>query len=333
MTKDGSWRGQHAGRVSFEDARFAGADDGVWYSKEPIVLRVLASPKPTTFQHYLIQNRKNGHDPDRRSSLAHYGSSPKKTQIRGYKHYWHKGQDPAIEATAEERKHETQLTRIRPLKAGVRFAGRIRFENLRDEELGALLWALTLSDPAGEKQYRHELGMGKPLGMGAVRIQPRLHLVDSQERYGVLFGEDGNWEQAARPGGVTPCLEAFEAYVLEKLGHDPERVRLADLSRIQMLLTMSAWREGNAEWLEKTRYMEIERQPGNVNEYTLRPVLPDPLAVAGQTPASVPEPTPTKGPASRSKPIPSPAPAGLPTRHGEELWPGQGALLWFHRAG
>ena len=54
----------------------------------------------------------------------------------------------------------------------------------------------------------------------------------------------------------------------------------AELERIQMLLTMLQWREGDENWQEATRYMEIEHGPrDDINEYSARPVLPDPQEV------------------------------------------------------
>lgn len=281
-------KGQRAGRVFFEDAHFESATDGVWLVPVPLAPHVLAEPRPTTFQHYLVQDAEKGHHPDDKPSLAHYGTSPNETQIRGYKLYWHKGKNPDIQATDDEKQHESQLTRMIPLKAGVRFRFNIYFENLRGEELGALLWALSLPGQPG-KVYRHKLGMGKPLGMGAVEIRPRLYLSqriptgdgDNPSRYEKLFADD-RWHSATTTAGPESYLQQFNTFMIEenKLGKAGES--LADLDRIQMLLTMLEWHDGDSAWLERTRYMEIEREVAKsvkVNEYKERPVLPDPLEV------------------------------------------------------
>lgn len=279
--------GQRAGRVFFSDAQCTTLHDDIWYSKQPITPHVLASPKPTTFQHYLIQDEEEGHDPDDKKTLAHYGTSPEETDIRGYKMYWHRGHGPSIETSKDEKeqaKHATQLTKIRPLKAGVQFTCRIHFENLRREELGALLWVLA---PAGDErhEYCHKLGMGKPLGMGAIKITPTLHLTDRQQRYHDLFDDGERWHTAAgKEEETTPFTEAFERFVLQQLGRAGGETRLRQLERIRMLLAMMQWREGDAAWLEETRYMEIEHGPGKVNEYKERPVLPDPLEVSKRYP-------------------------------------------------
>lgn len=269
--------GQRAGRVFFGDARFMGAENGVWLEPEPITPHTLSGPKPTTFQHYLAQDRAEGHDPDDKKSLAHYGSPPNRTQIRGHKLYWHRGTEPGIQATAQERQHEKQLTRIVPLKPGVRFSFKVHFENLREEELGALWWALTLPGEEGQT-YCHKLGMGKPLGMGAVTMTPKLYLTDRQVRYHHLFARDG-WDKAASESDAKSYLKAFETFVLWENRIAPDKDRLAEVERIRQLLAMLQWREGDDAWLELTRYMEIEHGRKEVNEYKERPVLPDPLGV------------------------------------------------------
>jgi len=279
-------KGQRAGRVFFQDAHCVAAEDQVWYKPTPITPHTLGAPKPTTFQHYLLQDADQGHNPDEKSQLAHYGTPPTQTQIRGSKLYWHKGSKPDIEATVTELQHETQLTRIMPLAVGVHFKFRVRFENLRPEELGALLWALLLPGAEG-KVYRHKLGMGKPLGMGAVAITPALFLTSRTERYAHLFAE-GAWQQAVESAAPDPYLAAFEAFVLKQLGVNA--ARLAEMERIRMLLAMLEWHESDSAWLEATRYMEIEHGPDKVNEYKERPVLPDPLAVVAGQPVRPPTP-------------------------------------------
>lgn len=77
-----------AGRVFFSDAKCESSD--VWLKKKPIPI-ILALPKPTTFQHYLVQDTNKKHDPDNKNQLSHYNTpSPGETVIRGFKFYWHK---------------------------------------------------------------------------------------------------------------------------------------------------------------------------------------------------------------------------------------------------
>lgn len=269
--------GQRAGRLFFSDARFVDSTDGLWLSEQPTTLHTLGTPKPTTFQHYLVQDRRYRHDPNSPATLAHYGTSPEETAIRGHKLYWHKGDKLDLAASVEERKHPKQLTQVRPVKPGVRFAFTIRFENLSDIELGALLWTLALPGQQ-EKRYCHKLGMGKPLGMGSLHLTPTLHLDDRPARYQSLL-TDGQWHEPTSEAALTPYLAAFEQYMLAAL--QAKETELAAVARIRTLLTLLEWRESQPQWLDATRYMEIERGSQKINEYKERPVLPTPEVAAG----------------------------------------------------
>lgn len=269
---------QRAGRVFFSDARLVQAEDGLWLQEEPIALHTLSTPKPTTFQHYLTQDRGRRHDPDQPASLAHYGTSPQETEIRGYKRYWHKGDSPDLAATDKEQQHPDQLTRVRPLKPGVQFRFTIRFENLSQVELGVLLWVLALPGEP-DKRYCHKLGMGKPLGMGAIEVTPTLYIDQRQERYTQLLA--GNtWHQPSTATEFQPYLESFETYQRQNLAL---RGPLIEQVRIKTLLALLEWREGGPEWQDRTRYLEIERGLNKENEYKERPVLSDALAVAASS--------------------------------------------------
>ncbi|AOW76261.1 hypothetical protein A3Q34_04940 [Colwellia sp. PAMC 20917] len=56
------------------------------------------------------------------------------------------------------------------LNVNSRFSGKIFFHNLKHEELGALLWSLSLGKKAEATNQYHGLGHGKPLGAGAVQL-------------------------------------------------------------------------------------------------------------------------------------------------------------------
>ncbi|XHX78400.1 MAG: TIGR03986 family CRISPR-associated RAMP protein [Stenomitos frigidus ULC029] len=263
-----------AGRVFVSDATCdQTVEADIWLSSTAIMPHILSGPKLTTFQHYLTQGKSSKRD------LNHYASQPgTKTVIRGHKLYWHKGALPQIEHPDPVNAPETQMTTIRPIKPGVKFTFKIQFENLRDEELGALLWLLNV---AQDETYRLSLGMGKPLGMGAIKIESTLHLSDRSNRYSKLFSQAG-WEKAetASTDHINDrCITAFEEYILNNIGEldhpSTEKAKsLTELPRIQMLLAMLQW--GDAPSSDKTRYMTIEP-----NEYRERPVLPTPFQVLG----------------------------------------------------
>ena len=288
----GKARGQQesgiAGRVFVSDACLHKDQDknDLWLSENPVVIpKVLSSPKPTTFQHYLTQSKP---DLQQGKGLHTYNSDSRQSTLRGFKLYWHKGKQVRRGDYAENEKDVDQKkdkihTKIKPVKEDVRFSFRIHFENLLPAELGLLWWALALPVADGQ-EYCHKLGMGKPLGLGAVKLVPELHLVELGNRYGTLFDDaQVGWEQGTAVDLVeqvkTEAVENFEQFILKRSKLNESR--LADTRQVQMLLAMLAWPGPNPA---KTRYMEIEypdpsARRGKRNEYRERPVLPDPLHV------------------------------------------------------
>jgi CRISPR-associated protein (TIGR03986 family) len=288
--------------------------------------KILASPKPTAFQHYLTQQ-----NPNNSRELDHYDSPPPhKTVIRGHKRYWHQDDrtakdlrpepnSPNVDAQGTVDPTSKQHTQFKPVKSGVQFTFRVYFENLSDEELGALCWTLhplgdeaVMSDPA--KGYCHSLGMGKPLGMGAVKLDATLHLTNRPTRYGSLFSGD-NWQTGETSAGesfsgvagiehLKRRTQKFEEHILRELnnptmpGSGAQCQHLRDLKRIGMLLKMMEWPGHPAtpaphglespsnrvlnDGTPNTRYMTIQllgvTNPQLKNEYRNRPVLPDPAA-------------------------------------------------------
>lgn len=281
-------RRAYAGRVFVTDATLITQDGDIWFSKEPIVPKILSSPKPTAFQHYLVQTQ-----PDEQRNLKHYGSEPvKETVIRGHKRYWL--QNNPSRQQIEDRNaanNSTQHTQLKPVKAGVQFKFRIYFENLSDEELGALCWTLHPFTPQNDKvEYCHQLGMGKPFGMGAVKLEATLYLTDRHKRYSALCNGSA-WEtgisepkRLSERAALQQLVQPFEQHVLRELGLENKCKHLYEVKRVAMLLKMMEFpgypsQEEGRRYLDKekrpnTRYMRIEPE----NEYRNRPVLPDPSA-------------------------------------------------------
>lgn len=323
--KQGEKGRAYAGRVIVTDAVLQSDPADIWLvgnGKEALVSRILASPKPTAFQQYLTQQQ-----PDGKRKLDHYGSVSAKgdstTTIRGHKLYWHQGLDTDLDLNLEEIRKtisegvaqaepdptDTQRTRFKPLRPGVTFSFRVHFENLSKRELGALCWTLHPHGEAGQR-YCHHLGMGKPLGMGAVELHARLHLIDRAQRYNTLFSDDG-WQlgesvasestservqppvesgeaaaggDLALPDVLEHWTKPFEKHLLHELNPSPSCEHLRDLRRIAMLLKMLSWPGYRAVEGEDNRYLADENPPRpntrymtiRPNEYRARFVLPDP---------------------------------------------------------
>lgn len=326
---------QIAGRVFVGDACLVAGQTDIFVLKpeEPPIHALLSGPKPTTFQHYLVQ------ETDVKDDLHHYADKGI-TTLRGHKLYWHKDgrlhkenyDDPAWTPDS------TQHASLRPVAAGVAFTFDLHFENLTAFELGALLWVLKVG---GQGQHRLKLGMGKPLGLGTVRLESTLTLSNRCRRYGSLVAEWAEpnevseeldktflaeiWDRLPETSRqkATTLEEAFtitfEEHIWTSLPSKTKRdaTGFRSLPRIQMLLALLKWPGPNRDL---TRYMEIEHpdpsaRSGKRNEYKERPVLPDPLAVLA------------------GKQVQPPAPAGQAVPHvhvghatAQPIQPPQGAV-------
>ncbi len=284
-----------AGRVFFEDARLDGQQEDVeWEQVE--TPQILAGPKPTCFQHYLAQDEAlaASDEKQRKMTLQYYGPGAK---VRGHKLYWHRNNGAGRQGywIEDSRKipdgSDTQHTRIRPVRSGVRFRFRVRFENLHPVEVGMLMCALGLPEGCA-----HKLGMGKPLGLGSVRISYELHTINRQERYRTVFasvnGESTTWQDGLTRASIEKVKDFGKAFAIWLRPQDSQDLQDPDDvwqdSRMQVLKRLLAYE--SCPPFDRTRYMTIEPQ----NEYRGRPILPDPSAFdqpppghrAGQAPAS-----------------------------------------------
>lgn len=331
--QQGEKRRAYAGRVAVTDAvwdkKLPGGATSPWLRDTAIVPYVLASPKPTAFQHYLVQYT------DKKHWLMHYDRLPEyleingrrernpnlahnpwrdQTTIRGHKRYWHQGErsigdielppDKLRELLVKQPEGK-QFTQFRPMRANATFSFRVYFDNLSECELGALCWILHPRGPDGA-EYAHSLGMGKSLGMGAVSLRARLHLIQRTSRdepgqrtsrYATLFDDTGDWQTGADREGedlalrdkLEPRVRSFEKHVLSALGQGQNH-HLCDLRRVGMLLRLLEWpgvtprpstREDPYNHVRNSRTMRFDLPYGDrrdSNEFRSRPVLPDPSA-------------------------------------------------------
>lgn len=247
----------HSSRIFFEDLYLIeGEQIGEHHPK------ILSSPKPTSFQHYLVQTEKNlQNHPE---NLAHYNDT---NPIRGYKLYWHRqpkdknGNYLWIAKKEDVQKHKSQYTKINPLKEGAKFRGIIRFENLTDVELGSILFVLELPE-----ECAHKIGMGKPLGLGSIRIRTKLYLSDRKKRYEELFSE---WNSLPMEHKTDKFKKAFEEYIKKHIGQSDKK-SLWENERLKKLKIMLSW--NNKPPYHKTEYLGLE-------EFRARRVLPEPEQV------------------------------------------------------
>jgi len=373
-------------RVSISDAELLSNQNNLWYSQSPVQPKILSEPKPTTFQHYLVQ------DTDDKKELNHYDSE--NAHLRGHKFYWHKpngeafieilyfykkdlnrekgikvlkkirslgwentnkqfpegqisdkeliglkGQDKKNrinEIKKANKEIEMQLisyicdilnrkingkvirdevkdcllapntrillqhnssdpqfvmllnryllndlfelknsqhTLIKPLNSGVKFGFRVYFDNLSKVGLGALCWAL---QPRGDqnKKYCHKLGMGKPLGLGSVKLTPTLNLIDRKARYGSLLADGVSKVQA-----IDQYIQKFEDAFKAMDGH---KGVFASHDRIKQLLKMLEFpgdKQEDKVYLDQHGEYPFAGQRDKIKIFSKRRVLPKPTDV------------------------------------------------------
>lgn len=275
-------RKQTAGRVSFSDAIMQGKIEDALLNETQ--LKILASPKATAFQHYLTQSKPN--EPD---LLSHYDTPKDKATLRGHKFYWHKGAVQSSDfATSRQNMHghDSQYSPpVKPVRENQVFTFDLSFENLRLEELGALLWVL---DKAKDEQYRLKLGMGKPYGLGSISIGFSLKIENRVQRYKIISFGEKSWNIDLDPETDHKAALARSAFANWLLNDQNATTSQVDaLPRIQELLIMLSWNEHPST--NKTRYMDLEEFAGRKSIVTgqsgyhpKRPVLPNPHLVFGK---------------------------------------------------
>ena len=160
------------------------------FENAPLPLTILGQPKPEQGRFYVAADHKG--TPQNKAQNKKDAGYDKKgdKQLRGRKHYWHhKGfeagkdnpnpywdplQDQDQEYIRAGRVIDTQNRSIKGwIEPGNEFEATLYVQNLQPEEVGALLWLLTLNDNLGEGDDKHyfKLGYGKPLGFGSVKIE------------------------------------------------------------------------------------------------------------------------------------------------------------------
>ncbi len=283
-------------RVFFSDATLEKGQNKIQFANE-IVPKVLSEPKPTTFQHYLDQSdrnevkmeeveaKKKGNKKEKEIVKKRYRNhyNTENCNIRGNKAYWHNSNlldnhwfEQGNQIKLKEQMETGEITKefnpkvhtiIKPVKKGVSFKSKIRFENLSDEEIGALLFALEL--PEG---CCHKIGMAKPLGLGSIEIKTKLFLSNVENRYSSFVSE---WNGIEEQNGER-FKKVFMDHVNKELKHDGDLWEHPRTKELKEMLTFE-----NRLSPKKLSYMEIEKGSGKENEFKTRPILSQPTKYKG----------------------------------------------------
>lgn len=291
-----------AGRVFVTDAFLSEKPVGsVWLDPDRAVFttKVLATPKPSAYAHYLVQE-----NPDVMPRINLSTHRQEKAVIRGHKLYWHQTKSDgtnAVPLTADDLRatpnpnNPEQFPHIKPIRPGLRFSFRAHFEQLTDAELGALLWAIVLPSPK-TSELRHKLGMGKSLGMGSVKVTvDRLQVLEPEARCSSFVIASPEGEDSVTEGEATPTREEIPT------GDDPSAAKasfwatgLREAQWETYIDAFKSWMEGQlnlagGDFDKQDRIRELRlmlRWPGltpvsymSLDDHKQRPVLPGPQAV------------------------------------------------------
>ena len=154
---------------------------------------------------------------------------------------------------------------FRPLAAGTRFTGTIRYRNLAPDELGLLLWCLRL-----EEGCVHAMGMGKAAGYGQMALTiDKLVEFDPQTLYSSLTSTGTPAADTAKR--VDELIQVYRKYAAQpgRAGQDP-----AELDTIK-------------------KFLSLRKDPN-------APV-PKPQAAPKPIPQAAPKPAPQPGPPSNKE--------------------------------
>ena len=139
------------GRVAFSTMTLKNMPN----TNRTVITTVLGSPKPTFYPYYMLQDQKG----------AYKTLMNDDCKINGWKRYPYQGTTNPSQATAEQEKVSTSF---KPLPKGSVFEGKIHLHNVKEAELGGLIWALTFGN---NSNCHHSVGMAKPYGFGAATIK------------------------------------------------------------------------------------------------------------------------------------------------------------------
>ncbi len=174
------------GKVQFSNAKLLAGETGG--KIEPL----MGSPKASYYPIYLAQNSTNGFLNDK----FYQTYSSNEPILKGWKRY--PAHEIEIRTFDVDEKQKQNTSPFIPLKAGSKFSLKIRFHNLKTEEIGALLVSLSLNDSGGF----HSLGFAKPYGYGMVKLSIKSqNWLNNQTEYissfkKVIEKEIPNWEKS-----------------------------------------------------------------------------------------------------------------------------------------
>ncbi len=228
-------------------------------TKKGTINTILGGPKPTFYPSYIQQGYTKDANGKFIISNEYKTYMNKDAKIRGFKTYpLQDGPHP----TSPDDKQKNVATKFIPLAAGSSFSFTLHYHNVKPQELGSLLWALTLGGLSQNDadSFHHSLGMGKPYGFGQVHIE--------------LFDFTPIKDYSGREYSPEDLLLSFETYVKNKIGHQSQ---FTDNITIKEFLA-SRYNHKNEDFTNNfQKYMALEefaKSKGSKTNRDKRLVLP-----------------------------------------------------------
>lgn len=238
---------------------------------------VAGNPAASAVAMYLVQDSEEtkfvaSYNTRRNEDLVTYDSdSP---VLRGRKFYWHR-RDPAAPNPPNDNLKVQAI--YFPLPAGNTFTFTVAFDRLTLVELGGLLESLLL--PEG---HAHKLGLGKPFGLGSVRIDvdwPTSRIDDIRDRYRSIrsrldvFRAKASAQSTAIQEKADAARAAFKAAVEAQAGVSPGSFET--LEHVAQFRCLTDW-DGRPN-PQAIQYMPLSK--AEEPTYASKAILPDPAAV------------------------------------------------------
>lgn len=224
--KDGKNKINYASRLKFFPGEVMG-------SPRPQSIHVtLRSPRASSLPMYLKQ------DLNTRENKSYNDEDAK---IRGMKQYW-------IKEVSNKNKGTNEL---KPLPAQTTFSAKIKFEHLHPDELGLLLWAI-------EGPRYHQIGMGKPYGLGKVKFtNVNCYITKIEDMYQSL---EDFYETSKESIDIENYIKKYINYIQNKYD-----IKLKEQKSIQVFFRM---KENSPLKQENMKYMPLR------GGYDKKPKLP-----------------------------------------------------------
>lgn len=220
-------KGSYKSRVSFADAVLM---DETPRKKNRVQL-VLAEPKASSYLDYVKQEE---------NSNTTYNTDG--FQLRGVKQYWLHNKE-----YNEFSGKKNVASSFVPLAEGSRFSGKVRFHNLKREELGLLLWGIQL-----EKNSWMNVGKAKAYGYGNVSVKiSELNIMETEKAYNPA----GKLELFPyRAESAKEYIEDYKKFISQALD-------IKDLERNGTVFTFFNMKDSNQiPDQELVRYMSIDKK-------------------------------------------------------------------------